>query len=41
MEGAMATIVPFGYGHNDDAGSYVDAWIAVTDPPAWTGELTM
>jgi uncharacterized membrane protein len=36
----MATTVPFGYGHNYDAGSYVDAWIAVTDPPEWTAELT-
>jgi uncharacterized membrane protein len=36
----MATAVPFGYGHTYDAGSYLDAWIAVTDPPQWTAELT-
>jgi uncharacterized membrane protein len=36
----MATTVPFGYGHNYDAGSYIDAWIAVTDPPEWTAALT-
>jgi uncharacterized membrane protein len=28
----MATNVPHGYGHNFDAGSYIDAWIAVTAP---------
>jgi uncharacterized membrane protein len=28
----MATSVPSGYGHNMDAGSYIDAWVAVTAP---------
>jgi uncharacterized membrane protein len=28
----MSTSVPSGYGHNFDAASYIDAWIAVTDP---------
>jgi uncharacterized membrane protein len=28
----MATSVPSGYGHNFDPGSYIDAWIAVTEP---------
>jgi uncharacterized membrane protein len=28
----MATSVPHGYGHNYAAASYIDAWIAVTEP---------
>jgi uncharacterized membrane protein len=28
----MSTSVPTGYGHNFDAASYIDAWMAVTDP---------
>ena len=36
----MATSVPLGYGHNYDAGSYIDAWIEVTDPKPWTNEQT-
>jgi uncharacterized membrane protein len=28
----MATSVPHGYGHNFAAASYLDAWIAITDP---------
>lgn len=32
----MATSIPHGYGHNYAASSYIDAWIAVTDPPQWT-----
>jgi uncharacterized membrane protein len=36
----MATSVPLGYGHNFEAASYIDAWIAVTDPPNWTPEDT-
>jgi uncharacterized membrane protein len=28
----MSTSVPSGYGHNFDAASYIDAWMAVTDP---------
>jgi uncharacterized membrane protein len=31
----MSTGVPVGYGHNFDAGSYIDAWINVTTPEAW------
>lgn len=31
----MATSVPHGYGHNYAASSYIDAWLAVTDPPDW------
>ncbi len=31
----MATSVPHGYGHNYDPASYIDAWIAVTDPSEW------
>ncbi|MGB7159721.1 MAG: alpha/beta-hydrolase family protein [Tepidisphaeraceae bacterium] len=37
---ATAMNVPLGYGHNYDAGSYIDAWIAVTDPPHWSGDET-
>ncbi|MFG0262430.1 MAG: alpha/beta hydrolase [Novipirellula sp. JB048] len=31
----MATSVPMGYGHNYAPSSYIDAWIAVTQPPGW------
>lgn len=31
----MATSVPIGYGHNYSALSYIDAWIAVTNPKEW------
>jgi uncharacterized membrane protein len=30
-----STSVPAGYGHNFDAASYIDAWIAVTEPDSW------
>lgn len=36
----MATTSPHGYGHNFAASSYIDAWIAVTDPPGWNAERT-
>lgn len=36
----VATSVPLGYGHNYSPQSYIDAWIAVTDPPNWTDEKT-
>ncbi|MCL4203625.1 MAG: alpha/beta-hydrolase family protein [Pirellulaceae bacterium] len=36
----MATSVPFGYGHNYAASSYIDSWIAVTDPADWTPDDT-
>lgn len=32
----MATSVPTGYGHNYAPANYIDAWIAVTQPPNWT-----
>ncbi len=35
---AMATTVPIGYGHNYSPASYIDAWIAVTQPEGWTDE---
>ncbi|MEZ6073558.1 MAG: alpha/beta-hydrolase family protein [Pirellulales bacterium] len=31
----MATSVPSGYGHNYDAASYIDGWVAVTAPNDW------
>jgi uncharacterized membrane protein len=31
----MATSVPVGYGHNYSARSYIDAWLAVTEPKEW------
>lgn len=36
----MATSVPDGYGHNYAPVSYIDAWIAVTEPAEWTDEDT-
>lgn len=36
----LATTVPHGYGHNFAASSYIDAWVAVTDPPRWTAAAT-
>lgn len=36
----MATSVPTGYGHNFAPESYLDAWIAVTNPVDWTEEDT-
>jgi uncharacterized membrane protein len=36
----MATSIPTGYGHNYAPASYIDAWIAVTDPPGWTADHT-
>ncbi len=36
----MATAVPTGYGHNYAPQSYIDAWVAVTQPPDWTAEQT-
>ena len=37
----MATSVPAGYGHNFTAASYIDAWIEVTQPPAWSAAETV
>ena len=36
----VATAVPLGYGHNYSPSGYIDAWIAVTQPPDWTDEKT-
>ena len=36
----VATAVPLGYGHNYSPASYIDAWIAVTEPVGWTEEKT-
>ncbi|SMP38247.1 Uncharacterized membrane protein [Neorhodopirellula lusitana] len=32
----MATSVPLGYGHNYSPSSYIDAWVAVTQPDDWS-----
>jgi uncharacterized membrane protein len=34
----MAISVPAGYGHNYAPAHYIDAWVAVTDPPDWSAE---
>jgi len=34
----MATAVPIGHGHNYAPSSYIDAWVAVTQPKGWTLE---
>lgn len=34
----MATSVPTGYGHNYAPANYIDAWVAVTEPPDWSSE---
>ncbi|MFV2035442.1 MAG: alpha/beta-hydrolase family protein, partial [Halocynthiibacter sp.] len=31
----LATTVPVGYGHNFSTGSYIDAWVEVSDPKDW------
>lgn len=36
----MATTVPTGYGHNFSAQSYIDGWVAVTEPKNWSDEDT-
>jgi uncharacterized membrane protein len=36
----MATSIPTGYGHNYAPSSYIDAWIAVTEPAEWTAADT-
>lgn len=33
---ASATLPPVGYGHNYAPEDYIDAWVAVADPPGWT-----
>lgn len=32
----LATSVPIGYGHNYSPSSYIDAWVAVTEPSGWS-----
>ncbi|TWT66003.1 alpha/beta hydrolase [Allorhodopirellula solitaria] len=32
----MATSIPIGYGHNYAPSSYIDAWVAVTQPAGWS-----
>ncbi len=32
----VATTVPLGYGHNYSPSSYIDGWVAVTDPVGWS-----
>ena len=34
----LATEVPRGFGHNYAAANYIDAWVAVTEPPGWEPE---
>ena len=36
----MATTVPIGYGHNYSPSSYIDGWIAVTEPDNWSRRKT-
>ncbi len=36
----MATTVPAGYGHNFAPSSYIDAWVEVSQPEAWSGDDT-
>ena len=36
----MATSVPSGYGHNYSPRDYIEAWVAVLDPPEWSQEAT-
>jgi uncharacterized membrane protein len=36
LDMAIGLSVPIGYGHFFAPGPYIDAWVAVTDPPGWT-----
>ncbi|MCI0332694.1 MAG: alpha/beta-hydrolase family protein [Planctomycetes bacterium] len=36
----MATTVPAGYGHNFAPSSYIDAWVEVSQPEAWSADDT-
>lgn len=36
----VATNVPLGYGHNYSPSTYIDGWVAVTDPAEWSGAKT-
>lgn len=35
MDMALALDVPPGYGHNYSAANYIDAWMALVEPPGW------
>lgn len=37
----MATSVPTGYGHNMAPANYIDAWVAVSQPPDWNESDTL
>lgn len=37
----LATSVPLGYGHNYSPSTYIDGWVAVTDPEDWTPSDTV
>lgn len=36
VDAALAQTSPIGYGHVYAPAHYIDAWLAVTDPPGWT-----
>jgi len=36
---AVANTTPPGYGHNFAAAHYIDAWLALLEPPGWTPEM--
>src|SRR5690606_10024216 len=36
LDMALAQTSPIGYGHVYAPAHYIDAWLAVTDPPGWT-----
>ncbi|HRO11883.1 alpha/beta-hydrolase family protein [Amaricoccus sp.] len=38
LDMAIALAVPIGHGHYYAPEHYIDAWVAVTDPPGWTPE---
>ncbi len=38
FDAMIATTSPMGYGHVYAPQHYIDAWLAVTDPPGWTAE---
>ena len=38
LDMAIALLVPIGHGHYYAPEHYIDAWVAVTDPPGWTAD---
>ena len=38
LDMAIGLAVPIGHGHYYAPEHYIDAWVAVTDPPGWTPE---